>query len=196
MSSHEGVNIILASASPRRRELLGVLGYEFEVVVSHVDEGTFSSEGMGAVEYAEVLALAKAKQVGGDYPDCLVIGADTVVDFEGEIIGKAGDSSEAERITRKLFSKEHKVITAVAVVRVSDGTEVVASETTVVYPRQLTEWQVAEHISSGLWADKAGAYAIKEAGDEFVERIEGSLTNVMGFPVELVDRLLKDVLCN
>ncbi len=122
-----------------------------------------------------------------------MIGADTVVDFNGEIIGKPADAKEAEQITRNLFSAPHKVITAVALVRLSDGIELCESDTTTVYPKRLTDKQIAEHIKSGSWQDKAGAYAIKETGDEFVEKIQGSLTNVMGLPMELLQRLLSGI---
>ncbi len=185
------VSIILASVSPRRKQLLVEAGYEFAVVPPEIDESAFMLEGISAREYAERLALAKAKDVAGKFPGCLVIGADTVVDFQGETIGKADDAKEAERITRKLFSAPHKVITGVAIVRMADGIEIVESETATVYPKKLTAEQIAEHIKSESWREKAGAYAIKENGDEFIEKIDGSLTNVMGLPMELLQRLLK-----
>jgi len=185
------VSIILASTSPRRRQLLTEAGYEFTVVPPEIDESAFVFEGASACEYAKRLALAKARDVAGEFPDCLVIGVDSVVDFQGETVGKAADAKEAERITRKLFSAPHKVITGVAIIRMADGTEIVESETTIVYPKKLTAEQIAEHIKSESWRDKAGAYAIKENGDEFIEKIEGSLTNVMGLPMELLQRLLK-----
>lgn len=185
------VSIILASASPRRRELLTGAGYEFTVVPPEIDESAFVFKGRGACEYAERLALAKAKSIAARFPDSLVIGADTVVDFQGEIIGKPADAKDAEQITRKLFSAPHKVITGVAIVRASDGVEIVESDMTTVYPKKLTDKQVAKHIKSQTWREKAGAYAIKENGDEFVEKIEGSLTNVIGLPMELLERLLK-----
>lgn len=185
------MSIILASVSPRRKQLLAEAGYEFTVVPPKIDESAFVLEGASACEYAERLALAKARDVAGRFPGCLVIGADTVVDFQGEIVGKAADAEEAERITRKLFSASHKVITSVAIVRMADGVEIIESETTTVYPKKLTAEQIAEHVKSESWRDKAGAYAIRESGDEFVERIEGSLTNVMGMPMELLQRLLK-----
>ena len=165
-------------------------GYEFAVFPPEIDETAFSAEGVKPGEYAERLALAKAKNVAGKFPERLVIGADTVADFDGEIIGKPSDAEDAERITRKLFSKQHKVITAVAIVRQSDGLELVKSDSTTVYPKKMSDEQIAEHIKSKSWQDKAGAYAIQEDGDEFVERIEGSLTNVMGLPMELLGRLL------
>jgi septum formation protein len=181
--------IILASASERRRELLRKAGYEFKVVPPEIDESAFS--GMDARKYAEGLALAKAKNVAGRFPESLVIGADTVVDFQGEIIGKAAGAKEAEVIVRKLFSRPHKVITGVAIVREADGIEIVESESTTVYPKALTDKEIAEHIKGGTWAGKAGAYAIQEDGDAFIERIEGSFTNVMGLPMELLGRMMK-----
>lgn len=185
--------IILASASPRRRQLLAEAGYEFTVVESDVDESAFPTEGIDVCEYAERLAFAKADSVARKHPDSLVIGTDTVVDCRGRIIGKPADAKEAQQITEKLFSTPHKVITGVAIVRLCDGTELVESDTTAVYPRKMTAEQVAAHIKGGSWRDKAGAYAIKEAGDEFIERIDGSLTNVMGLPMELLESMLADL---
>ena len=182
--------VILASASPRRRQLMSEAGYEFTIVLPEVDESAFSVENADPVEYAKRLALAKAKSVARKHPDSFVIGADTIVDFRGRIIGKAADAEEAEQITRKLFSAPHKVITGIAIVRLSDGTELVKSDSTTVYPRKMTAEQIADHIKGGSWRDKAGAYAIQETGDEFVEKIEGSLTNVMGLPMELLESLL------
>jgi septum formation protein len=187
-------SIILASASPRRKQLLERGGYKFEVFPSGIDERAFLPEGMSPCSYAKKLALLKARDVARRFRDCVVIGADTVVDFNGETIGKASDERETEMITRKLFSAPHKVITGIAIVRMSDNTEIVAADTTIVYPRELTAEQIAGHIRSQKWKDKAGAYAIQENGDEFVERIEGSLTNVMGLPMELVERLLGEVI--
>jgi len=112
------------------------------------------------------------------------------VDLDGEIIGKPDDAAHAESITRKLFSKPHKVITGVAIVCAEKGFEIVEADTTTVYPRRLTEAQIAEHIRGGDWQGKAGAYGIQETGDAFVERIDGSFTNVMGLPMELIRRLL------
>ncbi len=193
MSEQSQYSFILASVSPRRKQLLAEAGYKFTVVRPDIDESSFPVEGIEACEYAERLALAKAKNVAEKYPDCLVIGADTVVDFQGQIIGKPIDAKDAEQITKKLFSRPHKVITGIAIVRLSNGIELSESDTTTIYPKRLTSEQIAEHIESESWRDKAGAYAIKENGDEFVERIEGSLTNVMGLPMELLQRLLTGI---
>jgi len=186
-------SLILASTSPRRKELLAQAGYQFKAITPDVDESAFSVDNITASEYAENLALAKAKSVAERFSDSLVIGADTVVDFNGQIIGKPADDKDARQIIEKLFSAPHKVITGLAILRLSDNTEIVASDITTVYPKKMTAEQIAEHIKGCSWRDKAGAYAIQETGDEFVERIEGSLTNVMGMPMELLEQLLKKV---
>ena len=186
-------NLILASASPRRRKLMTEAGYDFTVVKPDIDESTFPTDGINAGEYAMKLALAKASSVASECPDSLVIGADTVVDCRGEIIGKPADAKDAKQITEKLFSKPHKVITGIAIIRHADRTELIESDTTTVYPRKMTAEQIAEHIAGGTWQGKAGAYAIQETGDEFVETVEGSLTNVMGLPMELLQSLLSQL---
>ncbi len=193
MSKQHPVPIILASGSPRRKQLLTKAGYKFRCVSPDIDESAFSSEAITPCEYAKRLALAKAKNVACRFADCLVIGADTVVDFAGQTIGKAADAKEAEQITEKLFSAPHKVITGIAIVRLSERIEIVESATTTVYPKKMTDEQIAKHIRSKSWRDKAGAYAIQENGDEFIEKIEGSLTNVMGLPMELLGQLLRRV---
>jgi septum formation protein len=185
-------NFILASASPRRKLLLEKAGYKFDVVVSDVDESIFPTSGPGitSLSHTMELALAKAKDVARKYPDKLVMGADTVVDFDGEIIGKPEDARHAEEITRMLFSAPHDVITGVALVSLIGNIEIVRATITKVYPKKLSDAQIAEHITNGGWKGKAGAYGIQETGDEFVERIEGSFTNVIGLPMELVDEML------
>ncbi len=190
MRNNRPLPFILASASPRRRELLTEAGYTFVSVTADVDESAFPATGVRPCEYARHLALAKAENIAKRFPDRLVLGADTVADFNGEIIGKPTDAKDAERITQKLFSAPHKVITGLAVVRLSDNTQLLESDATTVYPKKMTAEQIARHIESGCWQDKAGAYAIKQTGDEFIERIDGSLTNVMGLPMELLKKML------
>ena len=170
--------------------MLAEAGYKFDVVPSQIDEAAFPTGRISPVEYAKQLALAKANDVAKKFPDSIVIGADTVIDFDGRIIGKPADAKDAETIVRMLFSKPHKVITGLALVCLIRKLQIVEADTTIVFPKKLTDAQIAEHIAGGIWKDKAGAYAIREEGDPFVDHIEGSLTNVMGMPMELFKRLV------
>jgi len=183
--------IILASASPCRKRLLTEAGYKFTVVAPEVDESKFITEGLSPKECALQLALVKAKSIAEKFRDSLVIGADTVVDFNGLIIGKPADENEAEQIIRKLFGRPHKVITAVAILKADEAIETVQADTTMVYPKKMTAQQIAGYVKGASWRGKAGAYAIQETGDEFIEKIEGSLTNVMGLPMELLNSMLQ-----
>ena len=185
---------ILASASPRRKLLLERAGYKFDVVCSSIDESAFDTEGADSVEHTKQLALAKANDVAQKYPNRLVLAADTVVDFNGKIIGKPEDAAHAEQITRLLFSAPHKVITGIALINIAKSLQIVEADITIVYPKALTEQQIAEHIRKEDWKGKAGAYGIQESGDEFVEKIEGSFTNVIGLPMERLQQLLKNLL--
>lgn len=185
------IQFILASASPRRRQLLRQAGYRFEIVPSAVDEEAFETAATDSVLLSKQLALAKANEVAVRYPEYFVLGADTVVDDDGLIIGKPDDAAHAEAITRRLFSRPHKVITGIALVCIAKKIEIVEADITTVYPRPLTEAQISDHIAGGNWQGKAGAYGIQETGDTFVERIKGSFTNVMGLPMERIQRLLE-----
>jgi septum formation protein len=187
------VSFILASASPRRKELLICAGFKFDVVVSAIDEMQIPTEGLTPGQFACKAALAKANDVAKKFSDKIIVAADTIADFDGEIIGKAQNAKQAEQITRKLFSRPHKVITAIAIVKKNSGLELVDYDTTTVYPRKITESQIAEHIASELWKDKAGAYAIQQGGDKFIDHIKGSESNVMGLAMELFEKMIKKV---
>jgi len=190
MEKHLRAPLILASASPRRKTLLEQAGYKFEVISPNVDEEAHLSESIGPQEYTKLLAREKALAAARLRPDAIVIGSDTIVYAEGQIIGKAIDHAHAREIIELLFAKPHDVITGLAVIKMDENIELIDSATTKVYPRMMTHEQIEQHICSGNWEGKAGAYGIQETGDEFVERIEGSYTNVMGFPMELVEQLL------
>jgi septum formation protein len=183
-------DFVLASASERRRGLLLAAGYKFMVEVSDFDEGTAARDPDAGV-YAETLALGKAMSVARKRPGDIVLGADTICQCDGEIIGKPRDKQDAERIARKLFSRPHKTITGIAIVRLHDNLKIVAHDVTVVYPKKMSDEQIAAHLTGGTWQGKAGAYAIQETGDEFVERLEGSLSNVVGLPMELLEKVLR-----
>jgi septum formation protein len=181
------MRIVLASASPRRRELLSQLGLEFEVCVSSAGE----AEGADPIETARQAALAKASEVASKVPDALVIGADTIVVIDGEILGKPTNPSEAEAMLKKLKGKAHRVITGVAIVDGS-GKKVVDHEDTTVFFADLSEDEVRSYMESGEGADKAGAYAIQGLGALFIPRIEGSYSNVVGLPLAKLHEMLKE----
>ena len=193
--------LVLASASPRRRELLGRLGLPFEVRPADVDETPGPDE--GARDLARRLALAKAEaglaaEVGATAPggaDVVVVGSDTVVAVGDRILGKPVDEDDAASMLRLLSGTRHLVLTGVAVAA-SQGTaaslSVEVAETAVVM-RTLTDDDIAGWIATGEALDKAGGYAIQELGDAFVERIEGGFDTVVGLPVELVRTMLADV---
>jgi septum formation protein len=182
--------LILASASPRRKSLLEEAGYEFTVEPSEVDEDAFRSEGIDAGEFAKIVARAKADPVAARHRADIVLAADTVVNARGQIIGKPKDAEHARQIVRMLFSAPHEVITGIALFKLDEHIEEVHAVTSIIYPRQLTDSQIEAHIKSGDWEGKAGAYGIQER-DEFIDHVDGSFTNVMGLPMELVTELLQ-----
>jgi septum formation protein len=185
---------ILASKSPRRIQLLQEAGYDFEVCPSSVDESVFDRHAVSPAKYAEILAQAKAEDIAARQPDQLVLGADTIVDCDGEIIGKPRDEAHAECIVKKLFSKPHCVITGLALIWKARHIDIVTHESTRVIPRVMSQAQIEAHLRSDTWQGKAGAYAIQENGDEFIEHLEGSLTNVIGLPMERLQDLLQEIL--
>lgn len=137
-------DFVMASASQRRKELLEKAGYHFSVVVSDVDEEVFSNP--MPIERAKEIAMAKAMAVANEQQESLVLGADTIAQIDGEIIGKPKDAEDAERIVRKLFSKPHEVITAVAIVGVSQGIKFIEADVTTIYPRMMSEEQIRRHL--------------------------------------------------
>jgi nucleoside triphosphate pyrophosphatase len=181
------VTLILASASPRRRELLERLHIPFEIVVSDVFERP-PLEGEDPREYALALATAKACEISRQYPGDIVLGGDTVVVRDGEMFGKPGSEEEAVDMLFRLRGKAHEVITGV-VVRCGDG-EHADAEYTAVVMRDASDSEIRCYVASGEPMDKAGAYAVQGEGGALVEGIEGCLENVVGLPLCVVRRLL------
>jgi septum formation protein len=181
--------LVLASASPRRRELLRALGTDFEVAPSEVDETL--PAGPPAVA-AAALALRKARAVAAVLGEGIVLGADTLVVVDGEALGKPAGPDDARRMLRRLRAREHEVVTGVAVVDAATGreaTEVVVSRVRMAdYP----ETAIDAYVAGGEPLDKAGAYAIQGQGGALVERLEGSWSNVVGLPVEATRTLLAE----
>lgn len=186
------LSFILASQSPRRIELLKEAGYVFDVHPSGIDESVFDTS-LSPAMYAETLAQAKAEDVAQQFPNRLILGADTIVDCDNEIIGKPQDQAHAKAIVTKLFSKSHSVITGLALIWPAQRIHIVTHDTTRIIPKHMTPEQIQIHLNSDTWQGKAGAYAIQENGDEFIDHVEGSFTNVVGLPMELLTRQLDEI---
>ncbi len=181
--------IILASASPRRRELLSTFGLPFDVLPSEVDESVdAATEAAGPAHVAEMLALRKARVVAASHPDALVIGSDTIVVLDGQLLGKPADTDAARTMLRSLRGRAHDVISGVAVVR--GDHDLVAHTRTAVHMRGYTDEEIEAFIASGSPFDKAGGYAIQDEAFAPVERFEGCRCNVVGLPTGLLTMLL------
>jgi septum formation protein len=181
--------LVLASASPRRQELLRNAGITFEVVPANIPEDSLPGE--GAKDCAERLAREKALAVARQRPHGLVLGADTVVVIDGQILGKPSDPADAARMLRLLSGRNHHVITGVCLV--VDGQSFVASETTLVTVNKITDQEIADYVATGEPMDKAGAYAIQGIASRWIPRIEGDYCNVVGLPVATVFRMLREI---
>lgn len=181
--------IILASASPRRRELLAAAGIAHVVDAADIDETPLAGEPPAV--YAERLARAKAAAVASRHPDATVLGADTVVAVGEEILGKPADAADARRMLSRLSDREHVVLTAVAVARAGELRSSV--EATAVSMRRLTADEIDAYVAGGEPMDKAGAYAIQGGAAGFVRRISGAADTVVGLPIKVVRRLLSAV---
>ncbi len=183
------VRIVLASQSPRRRELLALIGIPHEVRPADLDESLLAGEVPSS--HAERLAREKAELVAALHPDAVVIGADTIVVLDGEILGKPGDIPEAEATLRRLSGRTHTVHTAVAVAR--DGRTVSSVESVEVTFRPLDDAQIEAYVATGEPMDKAGAYGIQGYGAVIVERVHGDYFAVMGLALGRLVGLLWQV---
>ena len=173
-------NIILASASPRRANLLRQIGLEFRVLPSQINEPNIESQ---PIEAVKCIAYEKAKAVIDQVESGLVIGADTTVVANQVAIGKPSSYQQAIEFLTKLSGGRHQVITGVALIDVSQKTEIVWSETTSVFFRQLNNKEIEAYVASGEANDKAGAYGIQGKAATFVRKIEGCYFNVVGLPL-------------
>ncbi|WP_087364294.1 Maf family protein [Faecalibacterium sp. An192] len=183
------MKLILASGSPRRRELLSLYTTDFEVCASDFDERAVQAESPAAL--AEALARGKCLAVSGQNPGCLVVGSDTVVELDGEVFGKPKDADDACRMLRALSGRTHQVHTGVCV---SDGTTAESFvDTCKVTFFPIPEEEMERCIASGEPFDKAGAYAIQGQAALWLDRLEGDYYTIMGLPVSRTARLLERV---
>ncbi|MCU1270497.1 MAG: maf protein [Acidobacteriaceae bacterium] len=180
--------IVLASASPRRQELLKNAGIEFVVKPANIPETR--QEGEAPQAFAERMAREKARAVWAGNKDEYVLGADTIVVVDDLVLGKPEDEPDAERMLRLLSGRKHQVITGVCLK--GNGFEDVRSETTAVHFSVLSEADIRSYIGTGEPKDKAGAYAIQGMASRWISKIEGDYSNVVGLPVALVLQMLRE----
>jgi septum formation protein len=180
--------LILASQSPRRKELLGILGIPFSVVPSSIDESPLEGEIPEA--FAARVARDKAVEVASRVSRSVVLSADTIVTIDGEILGKPRDQSEAIRMLKKLSGREHTVCTAICIINQRKPETLEGIDRTRVWFKPIAEDQILDYIRREDVSDKAGAYAIQGYAGVFIPKIEGNYFNVMGLPLPLVHELL------
>ncbi len=182
------MDVILASQSPRRRELLAKIAPLFRVIPSSADESIIAGE--DADRYVVRVACAKAQEVAAHYPQSLVIGADTAVVFGNEILGKPSSRDDAHRMLSMLSGKTHRVITGLCVTLKERG--IIISDLAVTYVRfnELTSVQIEQYPDTHAFLDKAGAYGIQDIGPVFVDSIDGAFDNVVGLPLDLTARMI------
>ena len=180
--------IVLASASPRRAELLRAAGIEFEVLPAHIDESAHKGETADA--YVRRIADAKARAVAARATDSIILAADTTVVVDDLMLAKPIDDDDAKRMLRMLSGRSHEVLTAVSVGRLG-GAVLTEIERTAVEFAAVTKFEIDWYVDTGEPRDKAGAYAIQGYASRFVTRIDGSYSNVVGLPIALVYEILK-----
>lgn len=181
--------LVLASASPRRQELISIISNDVKIAPANVDE-CFSDE-ISAETVPEMLAVRKAAYVAKEFPADTVIGCDTSVIIDREILGKPADTGDAKRMLRLLSGKTHKVITGCAIFK--NGRSLSFSETTEVTFYPLSDKEIDEYVATGEPMDKAGAYGIQGYGSLLVKGINGDYFNVVGLPVGKLNRMLNKI---
>jgi septum formation protein len=183
--------VLLASSSPQRREILAKLGIEFEVQVPGVDELSGGDPAIEVVENARRKAAAVARAAAADDPEVLIIACDTDVALDGRALGKPADAAEARAFLDRMSGRAHEVMSGLVVVR--DGRERSGLERTTVVFKPLSEAEKQRYVNFGEWRGRSGGYAIQTLGSTLVERLEGSVSNVVGLPVGLLAELAPEL---
>lgn len=185
------MQLVLASSSPRRQELLALLGLCFRIVPPHVLEQP--APGLSPIEQVRRFALEKARAVVDQQADAWVLGSDTVIEFDGKLLGKPADLTDARVMLRRLAGRPHLVHTAVAVCHCERRMDVVEVDTAHVYMKPDVDDLYEQYLATEESLGKAGAYAIQGLGGDLVNRVEGDYTTVVGLPLKLVVRLLRSI---
>ena len=187
------MKLILASQSPRRRQLLQDAGYEFEIRMPSDDAETEQWPGELPRDMVGRQGRQKAENVAASVAEGIVIGCDTVADCDGQVLGKPVDRAHAERMLRQLRGREHFVHSGLCLWQCPVDKVFVATETTKLFMREITDAQLAEYLDSELWAGKAGAFGYQDRTG-WLEIVEGSESNVVGLPMELLTRALTEMM--
>jgi|SRR6185369_14896893 len=182
-------SLILASGSPRRKELLAKLGIPFEIIIAGVSEDV--EDGIEPGTMVVMLAKRKAAAVAEKLTHGIVIGSDTTIAFEGRILGKPRDEDDAKAILKSLRGKHHQVYSGIALVNVENKRVETSTVVTNIKMRNYSDKELSDYVATGEPMDKAGAYAIQGEGGSLVEQIEGSFDNVVGLPLQELAELLK-----
>lgn len=183
--------LVLASSSPRRQELMEMMGLDFTIVPSKINEEEYS--GLKPIDLARELARAKAEEVAELVEEAIVIGSDTIVVLDGFVIGKPLDKSEAVKMLKKIQDRQHTVITGLAVCDSLSGKTSVDYDKTEVFVMPMSEKDIISYVNTGEPMDKAGAYGIQGIGGVFIEKIVGSYFTVMGLPIHKLAVMLKEL---
>ncbi len=194
MKQSETKQFILASSSPRRRQILIDAGYDFDVICPTLDEPEYNASDTDCLMpegFVQAVAHFKAMQIAEKFPDAIVVGADTIVVCKNDIIGKPKDADDAREILSLLSHNRHCVITGVSIVRLSRNERILRYDKTFITMKPMSKEEIEGYIASGEWQGKAGAYALQQGGDKFVLKLEGSYSNVIGLPVELTSNMLE-----
>lgn len=181
--------LILASQSPGRKEALEKAGFDFEILPSDYEEKMYN--GLSPAELVMKLSQGKARDVAGKVPDAIIVGADTVGVFENEIMGKPHTEEKNIEMLSKLSGKYHTMLTGLTLIDTETKNKISKVVETKVWFRNLSEDEIKEYVTLGEGLQKAGGYAYQGIGHKFVERIEGSETNIIGMPIETLTEMLK-----
>ncbi|KKM94633.1 hypothetical protein LCGC14_1196320 [marine sediment metagenome] len=188
--------IILASKSTDRREIFKRLKIPFEILITNIDEQKYKTSFINPIELVKELAKAKALYAKENQLknklDAVIIAADTIVECDGDIIGKANNKREAFEILKKLEGKAHNLITGIAITETNNPKIIVDSDTTVVEFLNLTSEEIEDYIKTNEWVGRAGAYSIRDKASFFINKINGSTSNVIGLPMHKIYYIMRN----
>ncbi|MFQ5503063.1 MAG: Maf family protein [Phycisphaerae bacterium] len=184
--------LLLASVSPRRRELLREAGYAFTMTEPPMEEPETTHPHVSPELHAESLAWFKASSVAPAHAGETILAADTIATVDDEIIGKPADREDARRILQRLSDTDHEVMTGVALFSPATSRRMLRHAISRVRVRRLGADEIESYLDTDLWQGKAGAYGIQDVGDDFVEHVEGSFSNVVGLPLELIESCFRE----